>query len=100
MRNSFNSRWRRGLREVMPGAEAIEASAVTPSTQTTDLWAKEAIDRMLRDLTPAHRDILILIPVLGVSYEDAAQACGCSVGTVKSRLNRARGALAALVGSP
>ena len=80
MRNSFNSRWRRGLREVMPGAEAI--------------------DRMLRDLTPAHRDILILIPVLGVSYEDAAQACGCSVGTVKSRLNRARGALAALVGSP
>jgi RNA polymerase sigma-70 factor (ECF subfamily) len=100
MRNSFNSRWRRGLRETLPGAEAIAASAVTPATQTVELWAKQAIDRMLRDLSPAHRDILILIPVMGVSYEEAAVACGCSVGTVKSRLSRARGALAALVDAP
>jgi RNA polymerase sigma-70 factor (ECF subfamily) len=100
MRNCFNTRWRRSLREVLPGAEAIAASAVTPATQTVELWAKQAIDRMLRDLSPAHRDILIMIPVMGVSYEDAAVACGCSVGTVKSRLNRARGALAALVDAP
>ena len=97
MRNSFNSRWRRALRETIPGSEAIEARSVTPDTQTTDVWAREAIDRLLHDLSPAHREILILIPVLGLSYEDAAQACGCSMGTVKSRLNRARAALHLLV---
>jgi RNA polymerase sigma-70 factor (ECF subfamily) len=100
MRNCFNTRWRRSLRETFPGPEAIAASAVTPATQTASLWAKQALDRMLHDLSPAHREILILIPVLGVSYEEAALACGCSVGTVKSRLNRARGALAALVDAP
>ena len=92
MRNSFNSRWRRALRETIPGSEAIEARSVTPDTQTTDIWAREAIDRLLHDLSPAHREILI--PVLDLSYEDAAKACGCSMGTVKSRLNRARAALA------
>ncbi|TGP35522.1 hypothetical protein EN871_33690, partial [bacterium M00.F.Ca.ET.228.01.1.1] len=38
----------------------------------------------------AQREVLMLIGVLGVSYEEAADICGCAVGTVKSRLNRAR----------
>ena len=97
MRNSFNTRWRRSQRETLPGPEAMEAGAATPSTQAGTLWASEAIDRLLNDLSPAHREILILIPVLGLAYEDAAEVCGCSVGTVKSRLNRARTALSALV---
>jgi RNA polymerase sigma-70 factor (ECF subfamily) len=98
MRNSFNTRWRRARRETTPGPEAIEAGAVTPATQGTSLWARETMERLLNDLSPAHREILILIPVLGLGYEDAAEVCGCSVGTVKSRLSRARMALAALVG--
>ena len=97
MRNSFNTRWRRSRRETTPGSEVIEISAITPSTQAMDLWARETMERMLNDLTPAHREILILIPVLGLGYEDAAEICNCSVGTIKSRLNRARMALAALV---
>jgi RNA polymerase sigma factor (sigma-70 family) len=97
LRNSFNTRWRRSQREVTTGEEVIELSCVTPATQETILWARQALGRLLHDLSPAHRDILILIPVRGVSYEDAAQICGCSIGTVKSRLNRARAALAALV---
>ena len=32
----------------------------------------------------------MLIGVLGVSYEEAAEICGCAMGTIKSRLNRAR----------
>ena len=96
-RNLFNSRWRKARRECLPGAEDIEAQLVTPATQVTDLWVREAAERILHDLSPAHREILILVPVLGISYEDAAVLCGCSVGTVKSRLNRARAALAALV---
>ncbi|TIO38335.1 MAG: RNA polymerase subunit sigma-70, partial [Mesorhizobium sp.] len=36
------------------------------------------------------REVLTLIGVLGVSYEETAEICDCAVGTVKSRLNRAR----------
>ena len=97
MRNSFNTRWRKSCRETLPGPEVIEAGAVTPATQGSSVWAREAMERLFHDLSPAHREILILIPVLGLGYEDAAEVCGCSVGTVKSRLNRARAALAALV---
>ncbi len=70
---------------------------MTQSTQAGALWAREAIGRLLSDLSPAHREVLILIPVLGLAYEEAAEVCGCSIGTVKSRLNRARAALAELV---
>lgn len=96
MRNCFNTRWRRSLRESLPGSEAIEAGASTPSTQAARLWAQEALHRLIHDLSPAHREILILVPLRGLGYEEAAAACGCSVGTVKSRLSRARAALAAL----
>lgn len=97
MRNSFNTRWRRAQRECFPGPEAIEAGCVTPSTQAQALWAKEAVACLLNDLSDAHKEILILVPVLGLAYEDAAEVCGVSVGTVKSRLNRARAALSAMV---
>ncbi len=100
MRNTFNSRWRVSCREVVTEPEVMEMGASTPATQETDLWAREVAKRLLHDLSPTHREILILIlvPVLGLSYEDAAEASGCTVGTVKSRLNRARAALVALVG--
>lgn len=97
LRNAFNTGWRRSQRELLPGAEVIEAGAATPANQAQSLWAREAIDRLLHDLSPAHREVLILIPVLGLGYEEAAEVCGCSVGTVKSRLNRARAALSAMV---
>ena len=96
MRNTFNTRWRRSLREVTTGPEVIEIRMVTPAMQESLLWAREAASHLINHLSPAHRKILILIPVQGVSYEEAAQICGCSVGTVKSRLNRARAALMAL----
>lgn len=41
-------------------------------------------------LTPAQREILVLIGANGISYEEAASICGCATGTVKSRLSRAR----------
>ena len=46
-----------------------------------------AIDTLSAD----HRAVLVLADVEGFSYEEVAQATGCSVGTVKSRLSRARG---------
>lgn len=47
--------------------------------------------RMLLDgLTPERRDALILTQVLGLSYEEAAEVCGCPLGTIRSRVARAR----------
>jgi RNA polymerase sigma-70 factor (ECF subfamily) len=46
-------------------------------------------------LEPAQREALVLVGAEGFSYEEAAQICGCAVGTIKSRVNRARHRLAA-----
>jgi RNA polymerase sigma-70 factor, ECF subfamily len=47
--------------------------------------------RMLLDgLDPDRRDALMLTQVLGLSYADAAEVCGCPVGTIRSRVARAR----------
>jgi RNA polymerase sigma-70 factor (ECF subfamily) len=40
---------------------------------------------------------LLLIGAEGFSYEEAAEICGCAVGTIKSRVNRARNRLAELL---
>ena len=52
-----------------------------------------ALDRM----RPEHRKALILVGVSGLSYEDAATLCACAVGTMKSRVSRARTRLAELL---
>lgn len=52
--------------------------------------------RQLFDLNPEQRDVFILVVAAGYSYEEAAQICDCSVGTIKSRVNRARAKLQAM----
>jgi RNA polymerase sigma-70 factor (ECF subfamily) len=49
-------------------------------------------------LSAEQREALILIGAEGFSYDEAALMCGCAVGTMKSRVNRARGKLAELMG--
>ena len=47
--------------------------------------------RMLLDgLSPERRDALVLTQVLGLSYDEAAEVCGCPLGTIRSRVARAR----------
>jgi RNA polymerase sigma-70 factor (ECF subfamily) len=48
-------------------------------------------------LTPEQRKIVLLADVEGCSYQEIGQIVGCSVGTVRSRLHRARGQLRKLV---
>ena len=48
-------------------------------------------------LPPDQREALVLVGASGFSYEEAAEICGCAVGTIKSRLNRARTRLAELM---
>lgn len=53
----------------------------------------EALDQ----IKPVQREALTLVVMTGLSYEEAAQVCGCAVGTIKSRINRARDRLAILL---
>jgi RNA polymerase sigma-70 factor (ECF subfamily) len=48
-------------------------------------------------LPPEQREALILVGAGGFAYEEAAEICGCAVGTVKSRVSRARRALHAIL---
>ena len=45
------------------------------------------------ELPAEHREALILVGAAGLSYEEAAEICGCALGTIKSRVNRARARL-------
>ena len=61
------------------------------------LPATSALRSAVEKLPDEQREALILIGGLGLSYEECAEVCGCPIGTVKSRLNRARARLAALL---
>ena len=52
-----------------------------------------AFKRAFRRLKPSQREVLVLVAVHGLSYERVAEICGCEVGTVKSRVSRARAML-------
>ena len=51
----------------------------------------------LAKLPPDQREALILVGADDLSYEEAAQICGCAVGAIKSRVNRARTRLAKML---
>jgi RNA polymerase sigma-70 factor (ECF subfamily) len=53
--------------------------------------------RALLTLPPERREALLLVGAGGFSYEEAAQICGCAVGTIKSRVGRARAALTTMI---
>jgi RNA polymerase sigma-70 factor (ECF subfamily) len=64
--------------------------------QSTKLEFEElraALDKLPDD----QREAVILVGASGFSYEEAAAICGCAVGTIKSRVNRARNRLAELM---
>lgn len=56
--------------------------------------AADQVRRAVARLAPHYRDVLILCELSGLSYAEAAQVCGIDIGTVRSRLSRARAALA------
>ena len=52
----------------------------------------------LQQLPDDQREALLLVGAEGFSYEEAAEMCGCAVGTIKSRVSRARRRLAEMLG--
>ncbi|HTO39926.1 MAG TPA: sigma-70 family RNA polymerase sigma factor [Rhizomicrobium sp.] len=92
LRNQFYSDRRRAWRQAPWDQESAER---IPGTREDQTWAAELSDtaRALRCLSDEQREALILVGAGGFSYEDAAAICHCAVGTVKSRVARARRAL-------
>ena len=74
-----------------------DAPLVVQADQHHHLVLSEVQEAFLR-LTEDHREVLMLIAVEGLRYEEAASILNISVGTVKSLLSRARMALRALIG--
>jgi RNA polymerase sigma-70 factor (ECF subfamily) len=92
LRNQFYSEKRRSWRQSQLDQEAAERTLVAAD----DPEAPVALDEMrlaLGMLPNEQREALILVGAGGFAYEEAAVICGCAVGTVKSRVSRARRAL-------
>ncbi|WP_246679692.1 sigma-70 family RNA polymerase sigma factor [Mesorhizobium sp. B2-3-5] len=96
MRNTHYTRVRAAAREAPGLLDCASSRPISEASQDWSMQSKE-VHGAIQALPSHQREVLMLIGVLGVSYEETAEICGCAVGTVKSRLNRARaGVLEAL----
>jgi RNA polymerase sigma-70 factor (ECF subfamily) len=59
-------------------------------TQLETFELNDAIQQCLFNLPPAHRSVLVMVDLEGMNYDEAANSLGIPIGTVKSRLARAR----------
>lgn len=96
LRNSFYSEKRRSWRStgLEPGvAEATLVASDDPDKGLELVALRNALEHLPQD----QREAIILIGAGGMAYEEAAEIVGCAVGTIKSRVSRARKALAELL---
>jgi RNA polymerase sigma-70 factor (ECF subfamily) len=94
LRNQFYSEKRRSWRQSQLDQEAAERTLVAADNPEAPV-ALDELRLALRSLPDEQREALVLVGAGGFAYEEAADICGCAVGTVKSRVSRARRALQA-----
>jgi RNA polymerase sigma-70 factor (ECF subfamily) len=92
MHNQNISNFRR-KRPQITSTEVDNPGSCQIAPNQIDALVLRDLDSAMRRLAPAQREALILVVVNGLSYEDAAQVCDCAIGTIKSRVARARTAL-------
>jgi len=103
LRNAFVTRRRRATQEAV-GESALPDDAWQSATDTDTLirHPEDAllrsvvhgdVDRALRELPLAHREVVILADLEGLTYKEIAQVVACPIGTVMSRLSRGRAQL-------
>jgi RNA polymerase sigma-70 factor (ECF subfamily) len=96
LRNQFYTDMRRRRREVDDPEGALAGKLAVMPTQGARLDFSD-MQAALSQLTFEQREALLLVAAEGLSYEDAAKICGTTLGTIKSRINRARARLAQLL---
>jgi RNA polymerase sigma-70 factor (ECF subfamily) len=96
LRNQFYSEKRRSWRQTQLDPEVAERTLVATDNPESPV-ALDELRLGLAMLPAEQREALILVGAGGFAYEEAAVICDCAVGTVKSRVSRARRALQALL---
>lgn len=96
LRNLFRSEYRKRRREV-EDASGMYAESMKSQPEQGSRLEFEELRAALAQLPDDQREAVILVGASGFSYEEAAAICGCAVGTIKSRVNRARNRLAELM---
>ncbi len=96
LRNLYYNEGRKDHSRNVPFDEATVTEHAIPATQEAAL---EFCDfrRAFWQLGEDHREVLMLVGASGLSYEEAATICNCAVGTIKSRVSRARQELTKLL---
>lgn len=89
LRNELYSQLRKRGREVQDSEGYFTESLAQHPAQYGSLDLQD-FRRALDTLPPDQREAIILVGASGFSYEEAAEICGCALGTIKSRVNRAR----------
>lgn len=96
LRNLFHSEFRKRRREVEDPDGAYAARLASQPEQGSHLDFQDFRAALSR-LPPDQREALLLVGASGFSYEEAAEICECAVGTIKSRVNRARNRLSEML---
>ena len=96
LRNTYYTAVVRRRREISDEDDRHANTLVTAPDQEWRLTLR-ALQAALDQLPLEHREALILVGAAGLSYKEAAEICGCPLGTIKSRVNRARSRLLKLM---
>ncbi|QIE47659.1 RNA polymerase sigma factor [Pseudohalocynthiibacter aestuariivivens] len=96
LRNTFYSLHRKRRREV-EDPDGVMADQLSEKPEHDGRLAMNDFRTAFAQLNDEQREALVLVGAEGFSYEEAAEMCGCAVGTIKSRTNRARKRLAELM---
>jgi RNA polymerase sigma-70 factor (ECF subfamily) len=98
MRNLFWDRFKNAHKDDVslddvgdfPLYDKLKDSAQIPEAEVLDRLAAGEVVKAIEKLPPLHREVVLLVDVEGFAYKDAAQVLGIPIGTVMSRLHRAR----------
>jgi RNA polymerase sigma-70 factor, ECF subfamily len=96
LRNCYLNQWRKQRREVQDYGGAYTNSLVQEHNQEHALHLAD-LEKAMACLNGNQRQALMLVAAEGLSYEETALICKCSVGAVKSRVHRGRLHLAILM---
>ncbi|WP_336987271.1 sigma-70 family RNA polymerase sigma factor [Altererythrobacter aquiaggeris] len=96
LRNAYLTDMRRNRFRGEYDEGVAERILTAPAGQEEPLHLSD-MHRALLTLPPERREALLLVGAGGFSYEEAADICGCAVGTIKSRVGRARAALSGML---
>ncbi len=85
------------LTNVEPGSVTMPKAELLPDEKMANAEIRKRIDAALEKLTPEHRAVIVMKEIDGLQYNEIADALGCSLGTVMSRLFYARKKLQTLL---